>query len=554
MKTRIFIIIGLLLLYVLNISNNKAVAQNNSTKDNTILVVSSPEFYILTEKWINNFSVLHPDVKLKVIELTDNNSANILNTKADFYFVSNEIFEKLDNDKLWKMKVGEDALIPIMNSKNPFLANIKKHNISTELLAEISRPRNSRIWYDFPETGKKELINYYKVQDQSQEAMISRFLSVEQTPDGVGLENNQKLISAVQTDPYSLGFCKLSELINSNNDKNITILPIDINQNGTIDDFENVYTDLETFLSKGKFKRLPQELTETIYSVALQAPTKESELAFLKYISTNGQHFTDREGFAMLSQAEKHSNLKELGFGDEVVTVSESKTFPWAPYLVTGFILLAIIAGFFLAPESENKVAKYKKYSTQGLLSRESLVVPTGLYFDKSHTWAFMEKDGLVGVGIDDFLQHVIGPVTKINMKETGSKIKKGESFLSINQDGKQLCLKAPISGTIKSQNKELLSNSELLNNSPYEKGWVYMIEPSNWLVEIQFLSMWKKYNDWLKNEFTRLKEFLNDFVKPTPEYSPVLQDGGELKDGVLTEFGPEIWEDFQENFIDKSE
>ncbi|NJO90335.1 MAG: hypothetical protein HC831_16360 [Chloroflexia bacterium] len=227
-----------MLLFVLNISNNKAVAQNNSTTDNTILVASSPEFYILTEKWINNFIELHPDVKLKVIELTDNNPANILNTKADFYFVSNEIFEKLDNDKLWKMKVGEDALIPIMNSKNPFLANIKKHNISTELLSEISRSRDSRIWFDFPETGKKELINYYKVQDQLQEAMISRFLSVEQTLDGINVENNQKLISAIQKDPYSIGFCKLSELINSNNDKDITILPIDVNQNGTIDDFE----------------------------------------------------------------------------------------------------------------------------------------------------------------------------------------------------------------------------------------------------------------------------------------------------------------------------
>ncbi|NJO90334.1 MAG: hypothetical protein HC831_16355 [Chloroflexia bacterium] len=158
---------------------------------------------------------------------------------------------------------------------------------------------------------------------------------------------------------------------------------------------------------------MPQELTETIYSVALQTPFKENEVAFLKYISTDGQRFTDRAGYVMLAQGEKQSNLKALGFSENVVTVTEDKTFSWAPYLVAMFILLAIIAGFFLAPDSENKVASHKKYSSQGLLSRESLVVPTGLYFDKSHTWAFMEKDGLVGVGIDDFLQHVVGPVTK---------------------------------------------------------------------------------------------------------------------------------------------
>ena len=43
-----------------------------------------------------------------------------------------------------------------------------------------------------------------------------------------------------------------------------------------------------------------------------------------------------------------------------------------------------------------------------------------------------MEKDGVVKVGIDDFLQHITGTLTKIKMKEPGEKVRKGEKILSI--------------------------------------------------------------------------------------------------------------------------
>ena len=63
------------------------------------------------------------------------------------------------------------------------------------------------------------------------------------------------------------------------------------------------------------------------------------------------------------------------------------------------------------------------------------------------------------------------------------------------------------------------------------------------------------KYKEWLKDEFTRLKDFVaysansNQLVYQ----HVVLQDGGELKDNILADFGPEVWEDFQTQFIDTS-
>jgi len=185
-----------------------------------------------------------------------------------------------------------------------------------------------------------------------------------------------------------------------------------------------------------------------------------------------------------------------------------------------------------------------------------SVIIPKGLYFDKTHTWAYMKKDGSVKIGIDDFLLHITGPITRIEMKNSGQEVKKGERLLTIIQKGKQLNIYSPISGTIKAQNESLISNSSLLNSAPYEGGWVYTIEPTNWLLEIQFLTMAEKYKTWLTDEFSRLKDFFATVVKTdSPEYALiVLQDGGALKDNVLADLGPEIWEDFQTKFIDNNQ
>ena len=63
------------------------------------------------------------------------------------------------------------------------------------------------------------------------------------------------------------------------------------------------------------------------------------------------------------------------------------------------------------------------------------------------------------------------------------------------------------------------------------------------------------RFREWITDEFTRLKDFLATVLTSHyPEYSQiVLQDGGELTDNLLEKLGPEVWEDFQVNFIDKS-
>jgi len=222
--------------------------------------------------------------------------------------------------------------------------------------------------------------------------------------------------------------------------------------------------------------------------------------------------------------------------------------------IFVAFILLCLGVDAIVQFRKQKKgIVQEVAYTFPDFFSENTIVVPKGLYFDKTHTWAFMDKDGMVKIGIDDFFPHVTGLLTGIKMKNSGETIKKNEVFVSIIRNGKQLNIKAPVSGIIKTQNKALLTNTSLINSFPYSDGWVYMIEPTNWVREIQFLFIAEKFSIWLNTEFTRLKDFFSVMQKTneTRYAQVVLQDGGELKEGILMDLRSEAWEDFQTHFID---
>ncbi len=156
---------------------------------------------------------------------------------------------------------------------------------------------------------------------------------------------------------------------------------------------------------------------------------------------------------------------------------------------------------------------------------------------------------------MDDFLKHVLGPITQLKMKVPGEKVRKGEKILTIIRDGKQLNLYSPVAGVIRNQNEYLSSTPLKINESAFTNNWVYQIEPANWARDVNFMLTIDKYREWLKDEFARLKDFMANSANSNQlvYQHVILQDGGEVKDNILADLGPEVWEDFQTQFIDTS-
>jgi glycine cleavage system H lipoate-binding protein len=283
-------------------------------------------------------------------------------------------------------------------------------------------------------------------------------------------------------------------------------------------------------------------------------PFGEKELAFLKWVLADGQQYMKSFGYSDLASAESQSQLDKLTPASIIVSPVKDASHVGTILLIMAAVLMCgLVASALIRNYRKQREITPDFNDLPVAFDEESVVLPKGLYFDKTHTWAFMEKNGFVTVGIDDFIRHITGPITRVEMKKTGEKIKKGDVLFTIVQYGKQLNIYAPFTGTIKMQNEALLTDSSVINTSPYDKGWIYRMEPVNWIKDMQLLELSDKYRRWLDAEFSRMKDFLAAILQPeSDKYAHVvLQDGGELKEGVLSDFGPEVWEDFQSNFLD---
>jgi glycine cleavage system H protein len=186
-------------------------------------------------------------------------------------------------------------------------------------------------------------------------------------------------------------------------------------------------------------------------------------------------------------------------------------------------------------------------------LSAKILKIPQGIYFSKNHTWTHLGESGAAKVGLDDFLQHVVGELQLAGLKDPGDSIKKGELLAEIEQGGKQLRVYSPISGEVLETNTLLTENPEMINSDPYNKGWLYQVKPSNWMKETSSLLLAEKASEWSEKEISRFKDFLSMGAMRKYSSEPAmatLQDGGEIRDHVLSELPEEVWKDFQKEFL----
>ena len=168
----------------------------------------------------------------------------------------------------------------------------------------------------------------------------------------------------------------------------------------------------------------------------------------------------------------------------------------------------AILIPFWIILNKREKVKQVIKQAL-GVLNEKILKIPQGLYFSKNHTWSFMEKSGTAKIGVDDFLMHLTGEVKFNNLKNQGDTISKGDLLAEIDQGGKQLEIKSPVSGKIMVTNHVLEKNPEIANKDPYNKGWIYEIKPSNWKTETKMYYFAEDATDWVKKELVRFKDFL---------------------------------------------
>lgn len=102
--------------------------------------------------------------------------------------------------------------------------------------------------------------------------------------------------------------------------------------------------------------------------------------------------------------------------------------------------------------------------------------VPEGILCSRSHEY-LLEKDGLYTIGLTDYAVEQLGDIVFIELPDVDAYFSKGEIFGTVESVKAASEIYMPVGGTIIEINNELLDNPQLLNESPYEKGWLMKIK-----------------------------------------------------------------------------
>ena len=101
---------------------------------------------------------------------------------------------------------------------------------------------------------------------------------------------------------------------------------------------------------------------------------------------------------------------------------------------------------------------------------------PDELKYSKEHLWVRVEgRKGVIG--ITEYAQEELGIIRSIELPELGDELEQDDSFGTIEARKTVAELYAPFSGEVIEINEELQDRPELLNDDPYDSGWIAVVE-----------------------------------------------------------------------------
>ncbi len=110
--------------------------------------------------------------------------------------------------------------------------------------------------------------------------------------------------------------------------------------------------------------------------------------------------------------------------------------------------------------------------------------VPSELKYTRSHEWLRMEDDGSITVGITEHAQQALGDLVFVELPETGIELMAEDACCVVESVKAASDVYMPVSGEILEVNEALNDEPEIINDSPYDNGWLFKFRPTTEDVE----------------------------------------------------------------------
>jgi glycine cleavage system H protein len=169
--------------------------------------------------------------------------------------------------------------------------------------------------------------------------------------------------------------------------------------------------------------------------------------------------------------------------------------------------------------------------------------VPAGVALHPGHTWARVESDGTVAVGVDDFAQRLVAP-SRIELPRAGAVVAQGEAAVALGDAFHAVPLVSPVNGTVVAVNRAVADAPELLQDA-YGAGWLFKVKAPRLEADQRQLLHAQSARHFLDGEAEALA------MRASPEVGQVLQDGGVPVHGLARALaGDDGWEAMAREFF----
>ena len=292
----------------------------NSCKpdENSITLSGAFGLYPLAIKWAEEYNKIHPEIRFDISAGgAGKGMADVLTGNVDIGMLSRDLNEREEDQGAFPISVAKDAVIPTFNTGNPNTSTILSHGFALEDFQNIWLSDNTYFWGEFLNTENKSPIKVYTRSDAAGAPETwAKYLGKKQEDlRGIGVFGDPGLAQAVKNDPNAIGFNNVVYVFDMKTGKphpGLGVIPIDLNNNGTIDEEENFYSDIAEVIKAIGNNVFPSPPGRELYFVSKGKPQRKVIIDFLRWTLKEGQAFVNEAGYINLPKPVTEAQLGKL--------------------------------------------------------------------------------------------------------------------------------------------------------------------------------------------------------------------------------------------------
>lgn len=284
----------------------------------TITISGAWALYPITVKWADEFRMLHPRVRIDISAGgAGKGFTDAITGMVDLGMFSRG-FSQAELDRgIWFVGATKDAVIPVVNENNPFLADILTQGVTHEEFQAIFLDGTMSSWKELLDTQSNESIHVFTRSDACGAAeMWAEYLGKHQENLlGTGVFGDPGIASAIKNDPLGMGFNNVNYVYDLQTRRpypGLVTIPLDLNANGFIDPEEDFYGTLDSLNEAIRNGVYPSPPARPLYFVAKEKPENPVVIEFLRWILVHGQQFVDEAGYVPLPDEIIEKELAKL--------------------------------------------------------------------------------------------------------------------------------------------------------------------------------------------------------------------------------------------------